>query len=95
MKKTAFLILLGFVSVLIAACVVAGPTMAPPPMKKEIRTMKPGPQFIWISGHWKWSGNRYSWVQGHWVKNRPGRHWVAGHWERRGPRWVWIKGHWR
>ena len=95
MKKTAWLALLGFLFVITAACLVPGPTVAPPPVKKEIRTVKPGPNFVWISGHWKWSAGRYVWLTGRWVKKKPGRNWVAGHWTRRGKHWVWVKGHWR
>lgn len=95
MKKQAWIILLGFLLTIAAGCVVAGPSMAPPSPRTEIRPASPGSGHVWISGHWKWSGGRYVWSTGHWVKARPGRQWVAGHWVKRGNHWVWIKGRWR
>jgi hypothetical protein len=95
MKKTTWAVLLGFIFVLLAGCVVARPSFAPPPLKKEVRAVKPGPNFIWTSGHWKWSGSKYYWVSGRWTKNRRSHTWVTGHWARKGNHWVYIKGHWR
>lgn len=95
MKNLSWLILVGFIFTMVAGCVVAGPTMAPPPAKKEVRTARPGPNYVWITGHWNWSSGRYVWIRGHWVKNKPGKNWVPGHWTKKGRRYVWIKGHWR
>jgi hypothetical protein len=95
MKKTAWITLVCFLIVFIAGCVVTHPRLAPPPLKKEYRPAKPGPNHVWISGHWKWSGGSYKWVPGHWTKQKAGHVWVPGRWEKRGPRWVYIKGHWR
>jgi hypothetical protein len=66
MKKIASVVLIGFVFVLLAGCIVGHPRIAPPPLKKEIRSVKPGPNHVWISGHWKKKGPRYVWVPGHW-----------------------------
>lgn len=95
MKKTASLVLVGFLATIIAGCVVSSPRVAPPPPRSEAISAKPGPNFVWIGGHWKWNGQRYVWTPGHWVKAKPGKSWVPGHWEKRGPHWVWKKGHWR
>lgn len=95
MKKVACLTFLCFIFVLFAGCVVSGPAMAPPSPKKIIRPLKPGANYIWISGHWKWSGGQYVWVSGHWTKPRPGKIWISGHWKKRGHRWVWTRGHWK
>lgn len=95
MKKTAWCVLLIFIWVFIASCVVSHPTVAPPPPKNEVKTPKPGPNYVWISGHWKWTGGNYVWVSGHWTRAKPGKVWVPGHWEKRGNHWVWISGHWR
>jgi hypothetical protein len=95
MRKTALLVLLGFVSVVVSGCVVSHPRMAPPPAKVEVIAGKPGPNYVWIAGHWKWSGNAYVWAAGHWVKAKAGKVWVPGHWDRRGAHWVWRPGHWR
>jgi hypothetical protein len=95
MKKIVWFSLLGFLFIFIAGCVIAQPTTAPPPVKKEIRAAKPGPAFVWISGHWKWSGPGYTWVAGYWRRAPAGKVWVPGRWEKRGNHWVWITGHWK
>ena len=95
MKKFAWIVLIGFILVLAAGCVVSRPAFAPPPLKREIRPLSPGHNYVWIQGHWKWNGNRYTWISGPYVKKRPGMNWVSGHWVKRGRHWVWIKGHWR
>lgn len=35
-----------------------------------IKPDRPGPDFIWIEGHYDWSPrlNRYVWVEGHWKR---------------------------
>ena len=95
MKKTAWILLVAFLFVFLAGCVIARPALAPPPLKKEVRTAKPGPNDVWISGNWKWNGGKYIWAPGRWVKARKGMTWVPGHWEKRGRHWVYIKGRWR
>jgi hypothetical protein len=64
MRKFAWLVLLSFVLTMLMGCIAARPRVAPPPLKKEVRPHKPGPNFVWIPGHWKWSGGRYVWVRG-------------------------------
>lgn len=95
MRKTALLVLLGFVLIVAAGCIVSSPRIAPPPGKVEVIPARPGPNHVWIAGHWKWSGNAYVWAPGHWAKAKPGKVWVPGHWERRGAHWVWKPGHWK
>ncbi|MBN1221944.1 MAG: YXWGXW repeat-containing protein [Candidatus Aminicenantes bacterium] len=95
MKKIAWILLVSIIFVFIASCVVARPTVAPPPAKREVVRAKPGQSYVWISGHWKWTGSRYVWAPGHWEKGRKNHIWVPGHWEKRGRHWVYIKGHWK
>ncbi len=95
MKKAAFLVLIGFLLAIADGCVVSPPRIAPPPLRVEVLSARPGPHFVWIGGCWRWNGNTYIWAPGHWVNARPGKAWVPGHWERRGPHWVWKNGHWR
>lgn len=67
----------------------------PPPEQVEAVPVSPGPNYVWIKGHWRWAG-RWVWTPGHWDAVRRGHEWVAGHWEhRRGRRWIWVPGHWR
>lgn len=95
MKKIALITLITMAFFVLAGCLVTHPTTAPPPAKKEIRSAKPGPMFVWITGHWKWTGSNYSWTSGHWLKAPKGKVRVQGHWKKRGGNWVWISGHWK
>ncbi|NIM11224.1 MAG: BcpO-related WXXGXW repeat protein, partial [Candidatus Aminicenantes bacterium] len=84
--------LFGFVLVLVFSfslmnCAPPRPVREPPPRpRREARPPKPGPNYIWVSGHHVWRHGRWVWVSGHWVKKRPGMVWVQGHWEKRGGR---------
>ncbi len=68
----------------------------PPPPMKEVHTPSPGPNQIWIDGHWEWKKGGYVWVPGHWVK-KPKKHsvWVPGHWKKTRKGWIWVPGHWK
>jgi hypothetical protein len=71
-------------------------TQAPPAVRVETQTVAPGPEYIWTSGYWRWTGTTYVWVPGTWVvRPRPAAVWVAGHWVRRPGGWAYIPGHWR
>jgi hypothetical protein len=95
MKKTAWFVLISFVFILLAGCVVyRNPSIPPPPSKKKVLIIKPGPDHIWISGYWKWAAGRYFWVKGVWIKARRGKVWVPGRWVKRGRIWIWIRGRW-
>ena len=72
--------------------------LGPPPPRREviIETERPGPEFVWVTGYYRWDGVVYAWVPGHWDRPpRPRAVWVTGRWyhERRG--WYWVEGHWR
>lgn len=96
MKKAIFLILLGFISVMAADCIISYPRMGPPGLRAEAAVGRPpGPGYVWITGYWGWGGGGYHWVSGRWARSRPGRAWVEGRWEQRGQRWAWRKGHWK
>lgn len=71
------------------------PRQAPPPGKVVVKPLKPGPNYVWVAGHWSWKGGRYHWVNGHWLKKKRGKVWVAGHWKKKRGRWIWVPGHWR
>jgi WXXGXW repeat (2 copies) len=67
----------------------------PPAPEVEVIPVAPGPEFIWVAGHHRWTGHGYVWVGGHYDR-RPNRdaHYVRGHWEHRGRTTVWVDGHW-
>ena len=66
---------------------------APPPPRVERHEHAPGPDFIWIQGHWNNHHGRWEWIRGHWDR-RPGMRYIAGHWEQRGQGWMWIDDQW-
>jgi hypothetical protein len=72
------------------------PPMPPPP--REVVTVRPAPQAIWISGYYSYTGrgNRYEWVPGHWEVPPPRyRSYVHPRWERKGGNYVYFRGYWR
>jgi WXXGXW repeat (2 copies) len=69
---------------------------APPPRRVEVIPARPGPEFVWIEGHWAWASRDYEWSPGRW--ERPPRrhaHWVQGRWHKHGHEWYWEPGHWK
>ena len=58
------------------------------------RTVSPGPDYVWITGDWVWSGRNYRWREGHWERRRQGRKWHEGYWQNYRSGWRWQKGHW-
>ena len=79
-----------------APVVVAEAGSEPPPPVVETVVVSPGPQYIWVSGYWRWYGRRWLWTRGAWViPPRHGALWVEGRWGRRFGEVVWIEGHWR
>jgi hypothetical protein len=84
-----------------AACETAGAGGAlyvqsgPPPVRYEVVTVSPGPEFVWISGYWAWSGAQYAWVSGRWERPPTGyTAWVSPRYERREGGWYYRPGHW-
>jgi hypothetical protein len=68
----------------------------PPVRVVEVRSVAPGPGFVWIEGYHRWDGRGYLWVPGRWERAPRARAaWVPGHWaqDRRG--WYWVDGRWR
>ena len=95
-KKMINVFLMLVFSLSLIHCVVARPRQAPPPPpRKLVKIRKPGSNYTWIPGHYKWRKGRYYWVKGYWKKGRRGHVWVKGHWVKRGGHWVYIEGHWR
>jgi hypothetical protein len=71
-------------------------TRQPPPVRVEVMTRAPGPEHVWVVGHWDWRRDDFEWVPGHWVRPEPGFHsWVVGRWEHEPKGWFYIEGHWR
>ena len=71
-------------------------TQAPPAARVETQTVAPGPNYVWSTGYWRWTGANYVWVPGSWVvRPRVGAVYVQGHWARRSSGWVYVPAHWR
>ena len=72
-------------------------SVKPIPKKvRVIKTPKPFPNAVWITGEWTWNmrSNRYVWRAGRWVKAKRNKRYVAGKWERRRTGWIYIPGKW-
>jgi len=69
----------------------------PPAPRVVVKPVKPGRNFVYISGYWKWNPrrNRYVWVDGSWVRSRPGYVYVTGRWRRVNRGFVWVPGRWK
>ncbi len=67
----------------------------PPRIVVEKRGKRPGRDYVWLPGYYRWEGNRYIWEKGRW--DRPPRahaRWIAPRWEHRRDGYVFIEGHW-
>jgi hypothetical protein len=68
----------------------------PPPAREEVIVRRPGPDYVWIRGHWGYGGGGYTWVSGRWERpERAHRRWADGHWARDRHGWYWVEGRWR
>ena len=78
---------------LMALPALAQAPTAPPPPQVEKPPPSPGPQFVWIAGHWAWQGGRWAWVArplgGGAGRVDPGRY------QQTPQGWVYVEGRWR
>ncbi len=52
------------------------PEPPPPPLTVVVvETPTPGPDYLWMSGYWDWSGYQYAWVEAHWEPPHYGYYW--------------------
>src|SRR3990172_10359826 len=51
---------------------------SPPAPQVESPGPPPGPNAVWIAGHWLWRGGLYDWVPGRWENAAPGASYVPG-----------------
>lgn len=68
--------------------------VGPPAPRHEYMPPRPHPGYVWVGGHWGWSGGRYVWIGGYWQAGRRGCTWVPGHWTRNWRGNYWVNGHW-
>jgi hypothetical protein len=68
----------------------------PPAERVEVISNAPGPDYVWVKGHWGWRRDDYEWIAGHWaVPERGFREWVPGRWEHDRSGWFYVEGRWR
>ncbi|HEY3173286.1 MAG TPA: YXWGXW repeat-containing protein [Thermoanaerobaculia bacterium] len=69
---------------------------APPRIRRERRTARPGRDYIWVEGFWDWQGDNWVWIPGRWVVPEGGRrvHWVRARYVREYGGWRYVPGHW-
>ena len=68
MTRTAIVSLLA--ALLLTGCTTVVRTQPlPPPVQVELIPVAPGPQHVWVPGHWSWRPGlgEYVWVAGHWT----------------------------
>ncbi|HEY2824432.1 MAG TPA: hypothetical protein VGI83_02705 [Gemmatimonadales bacterium] len=72
--------------------------VGPPEPRREVivERERPGPDFIWITGYYRWDGAAYAWAPGRWERRPHARAtWVQGRWYHEHRGWYWVDGHWR
>jgi len=97
MKRTIFAILVSLL--LFSGCAQRKVylNIAPPQKRTEMKSERPGINYIWVEGHWRWHRRRqkFIWKPGHWIKKKEGRIWIQGSWERTKRGWVWLESYWK
>jgi hypothetical protein len=89
------------VSLTSAACVAPASgrlyvRVGPPAPVYEVRTVAPGPGYVWVTGYHRWDGRGYVWVPGRWeLPPRPRARWAPGHWSHDRGGYYWVEGRWR
>lgn len=66
---------------------------APPEVRYE-RVPRHRHGYVWVPGHWYWSGHHYRWRPGYWIEERRGWHYVSPRWEHEHDRWHYYDGRW-
>ena len=70
--------------------------VGPPAPVVEVRTVAPGPRYVWVDGYHRWDGRAYAWVPGRWaMPPRARAAWVPGHWVHASRGYYFVDGHWR
>jgi hypothetical protein len=56
-------------------------------------TASPGPNHVWIAGHYSWTNGQWTWINGTWaVPPTQTATWVPGRYDAATRRWT--EGHW-
>lgn len=100
MKKAIFIFLLGAMFSLVNMSNASAQLVnkkPKEPMSAATKPAKPGPNYVWTGGEWKWNKKKdnYDWEEGKWEKQKDGHNWVHGDWKRDGTKFRWTSGHWQ
>jgi hypothetical protein len=70
-------------------------SIAPPPLRAEVRPRAPSAAHVWIPGHWAWRGGAHVWMAGRYaLPPAAGYRWVPARWVSERGQWVFFEGHW-
>ena len=70
-------------------------TGRPPAVRYERRPIRPGPDYVWVSGFWDWDGARWRWIPGRWeLRVEPQAYWIAPRYVRSERGTIYEPGHW-
>ncbi len=63
-------------------------TDAPPPVRYEVRTVRPDHTAVWTNGYWDRQGDQWAWSSGRWQQPvAPRARWVKAWYKREGCPW--------
>lgn len=68
---------------------------APPPLRHELRSARPGVNHVWIAGCWDREGDRWAWAPGRWEEpDRRGSRWIKPQYRQESGAYRYEPGHW-
>jgi hypothetical protein len=68
----------------------------PPVAPRGYYGAAPGPGYVYLDGHHRWTGRAWRWQPGRWARPpRAGAVWVPGSYYQRQGRHHWREGYWR
>ncbi len=95
-KRICFLFMFTGMAAIFNSCAVGWVATEPSYGVEIERPARPGDNYIWIEGGWRWDSGRDSYERepGYWARPRPNHSYVPGHWESGSRGKSWQKGHW-
>lgn len=68
---------------------------ARPQRRREVRSERPGPRYVWIKGDWHHTGQEWSWSDGRWSEPPQRRaRWIAPRYQKVRGGYRYVPGHW-
>ena len=70
-------------------------TGRPPAVRREVRSSRPGQDYLWINGFWANDGGRWEWVPGRWERRvQSDAYWIPARYVRTSRGTIYEPGHW-